>query len=156
MSRGFSACSASQPSPRRSMAPRKPQLSTPGLSLTPRRLASPASGSTLMTSAPSHARSWVHEGPASYWVRSTIRMPSSALAIVPVSLSQALRALRLFVRKERRLAPRPGRGQESEEHTSELQSRLHLVCRLLLEKKKKHAYLSYDQKKKKLKLENKN
>src|SRR2546422_8204793 len=28
----------------------------------------------------------------------------------------------------------------SEEHTSELQSRLHLVCRLLLEKKKKHKY----------------
>src|SRR2546422_7214970 len=27
----------------------------------------------------------------------------------------------------------------SEEHTSELQSRLHLVCRLLLEKKKKRA-----------------
>src|SRR2546429_5701619 len=26
----------------------------------------------------------------------------------------------------------------SEEHTSELQSRLHLVCRLLLEKKKRH------------------
>src|SRR5687768_18014435 len=26
----------------------------------------------------------------------------------------------------------------SEEHTSELQSRLHLVCRLLLEKKKSH------------------
>src|SRR2546422_8499057 len=31
-----------------------------------------------------------------------------------------------------------GEGVErSEEHTSELQSRLHLVCRLLLEKKKK-------------------
>src|SRR2546422_5383374 len=29
------------------------------------------------------------------------------------------------------------RGERSEEHTSELQSRLHLVCRLLLEKKKK-------------------
>src|SRR2546422_4896412 len=29
------------------------------------------------------------------------------------------------------------RGKRSEEHTSELQSRLHLVCRLLLEKKKK-------------------
>src|SRR2546422_3381109 len=28
-------------------------------------------------------------------------------------------------------------GSRSEEHTSELQSRLHLVCRLLLEKKKK-------------------
>src|SRR5216684_7961015 len=32
-------------------------------------------------------------------------------------------------------AVRPGPGR-SEEHTSELQSRLHLVCRLLLEKKK--------------------
>src|SRR2546422_2774883 len=31
------------------------------------------------------------------------------------------------------------RGPRSEEHTSELQSRLHLVCRLLLEKKKKDA-----------------
>src|SRR5687768_18347230 len=29
------------------------------------------------------------------------------------------------------------RCRRSEEHTSELQSRLHLVCRLLLEKKKK-------------------
>src|SRR3989442_10914331 len=29
------------------------------------------------------------------------------------------------------------RGARSEEHTSELQSRPHLVCRLLLEKKKK-------------------
>src|SRR5687768_18060042 len=29
-------------------------------------------------------------------------------------------------------------GKRSEEHTSELQSRLHLVCRLLLEKKKKN------------------
>src|SRR2546422_2922010 len=28
----------------------------------------------------------------------------------------------------------------SEEHTSELQSRLHLVCRLLLEKKKKNYF----------------
>src|SRR2546429_7049948 len=30
-----------------------------------------------------------------------------------------------------------GASRRSEEHTSELQSRLHLVCRLLLEKKKK-------------------
>src|SRR2546429_3579818 len=30
----------------------------------------------------------------------------------------------------------PRRNLRSEEHTSELQSRLHLVCRLLLEKKK--------------------
>src|SRR2546422_11541082 len=32
----------------------------------------------------------------------------------------------------------PFDDRRSEEHTSELQSRLHLVCRLLLEKKKKH------------------
>src|SRR2546422_1230493 len=36
------------------------------------------------------------------------------------------------VRRERRRA----QTARSEEHTSELQSRLHLVCRLLLEKKK--------------------
>src|SRR2546422_8394668 len=30
--------------------------------------------------------------------------------------------------------------ERSEEHTSELQSRLHLVCRLLLEKKKKKLH----------------
>src|SRR3712207_8597950 len=32
-------------------------------------------------------------------------------------------------------------GPRSEEHTSELQSRQYLVCRLLLEKKKKHIDL---------------
>src|SRR2546422_7692687 len=59
-----------------------------------------------------------------------------------------------FVRQEFAKAPRPGHLRwlgmvsrvskrkrlefldRSEEHTSELQSRLHLVCRLLLEKKK--------------------
>src|SRR5687768_17850138 len=41
------------------------------------------------------------------------------------------------------LLPRAATGawrQRSEEHTSELQSRLHLVCRLLLEKKKKRQH----------------
>src|SRR2546429_7288905 len=38
------------------------------------------------------------------------------------------------VRLEKRQSSR--HGGRSEEHTSELQSRLHLVCRLLLEKKK--------------------
>src|SRR2546422_6978963 len=42
---------------------------------------------------------------------------------------------------------RPSRSRRwkfprSEEHTSELQSRLHLVCRLLLEKKKKKQCLT--------------
>src|SRR5436305_9397411 len=54
-------------------------------------------------------------------------------------------ALPIFSRRHRRpkptyrfiYFPRPY-GSRSEEHTSELQSRPHLVCRLLLEKKKKH------------------
>src|SRR2546422_8173850 len=44
----------------------------------------------------------------------------------------AIRAGALSSRRDRTL--RPG-SPRSEEHTSELQSRLHLVCRLLLEKK---------------------
>src|SRR5687768_18279257 len=39
-----------------------------------------------------------------------------------------------------RLHPPYTTQQRSEEHTSELQSRLHLVCRLLLEKKKKNQH----------------
>src|SRR5574337_141512 len=51
-------------------------------------------------------------------------------------------ALPLATRKETRRPWRPTRGSltspsRSEEHTSELQSPLNLVCRLLLEKKKK-------------------
>src|SRR6266481_9403895 len=36
--------------------------------------------------------------------------------------------------------PAPRSGPRSEEHTSELQSQFHLVCRLLLEKKKKNTF----------------
>src|SRR5216684_4540282 len=43
----------------------------------------------------------------------------------------------------------------SEEHTSELQSRLHLVCRLLLEKKKKNKKRKIKAKKKKKKTKTK-
>src|SRR5437899_9303756 len=39
-----------------------------------------------------------------------------------------------------------GLGVRSEEHTSELQSLRHLVCRLLLEKKKKHKKETHEQK----------
>src|SRR2546422_2981294 len=52
--------------------------------------------------------------------QSAIRNPQSAIRFLPCS------------------SPKPSCKPRSEEHTSELQSRLHLVCRLLLEKKKKH------------------
>src|SRR2546422_4895485 len=45
------------------------------------------------------------------------------------------KALSTVVERGSQLAARI--EERSEEHTSELQSRLHLVCRLLLEKKKK-------------------
>src|SRR3989449_7885063 len=57
--------------------------------------------------------------------------------------SQLLGDLQAFRRVVRLKSDRPqvlvglSFGGRSEEHTSELQSRLHLVCRLLLEKKKK-------------------
>src|SRR2546422_8144349 len=49
----------------------------------------------------------------------------------------------ILKRNARRTPAKPalifyGHKLRSEEHTSELQSRLHLVCRLLLEKKKKN------------------
>src|SRR5215203_6391899 len=64
--------------------------------------------------------------------------------IYTLSLHDALPILGRTVRRAGRTAPllehqlhRPGR--RSEEHTSELQSRQYLVCRLLLEKKKEKA-----------------
>src|SRR5271167_3097637 len=49
----------------------------------------------------------------------------------------------VFCRRRRvghwRAPHRRANGQRSEEHTSELQSRFDLVCRLLLEKKKRHS-----------------
>src|SRR5687768_18179890 len=60
------------------------------------------------------------------------RRPSERRAGVPACTACRTRGSRLV--SARRGARRRRR---SEEHTSELQSRLHLVCRLLLEKKKK-------------------
>src|SRR2546422_2389739 len=59
---------------------------------------------------------------------------AAGIALVAVLVLASL-AGRGATRTLQRLADQRGR---SEEHTSELQSRLHLVCRLLLEKKKKN------------------
>src|SRR2546422_8079111 len=56
--------------------------------------------------------------------------PSTFVAISGRSAARTARARSRAVRSS-------GATARSEEHTSELQSRLHLVCRLLLEKKKK-------------------
>src|SRR3989442_11629430 len=61
------------------------------------------------------------------------RRPACAPAHAAARLARAL----LPSAPATRLAERAPVGR-SEEHTSELQSRPHLVCRLLLEKKKNH------------------
>src|SRR2546422_1410020 len=66
--------------------------------------------------------------------RGTVTAPSRARNARPGLTSEAV------VESQRESQGLPGghrlRHVRSEEHTSELQSRLHLVCRLLLEKKK--------------------
>src|SRR5687768_17956052 len=62
--------------------------------------------------------------------------------VVSAVLDHDLRLVRHLGQEGLRLRGEPrqrlaAQGERSEEHTSELQSRLHLVCRLLLEKKKK-------------------
>src|SRR3712207_8702004 len=52
----------------------------------------------------------------------------------------------LLRRRPRRSSPRTARfdgASRSEEHTSELQSRQYLVCRLLLEKKNHNIYATF-------------
>src|SRR5206468_7088339 len=62
--------------------------------------------------------------------RSAARRPAGRAARSPPDAHR-----RAGARRRGAAAPRP-RGRRSEEHTSELQSRSDLVCRLLLEKKK--------------------
>src|SRR3712207_7734214 len=69
---------------------------------------------TLFRSAARHARADRHAGPAAALL---------PLPVQPRGLAQPPAG--------------PARPDRSEEHTSELQSRQYLVCRLLLEKKKK-------------------
>src|SRR2546422_8118450 len=71
-----------------------------------------------------------------------IRRPPRSTLFPYTTLFRSLRHRKPAARPtgiQRGPSPRPWRcgSSRSEEHTSELQSRLHLVCRLLLEKKKK-------------------
>src|SRR5690348_18131626 len=65
---------------------------------------------------------WLHGGPAAF--------------ILAAAISLCLLGVVIYFGLVRDVL----RGPRSEEHTSELQSPVHLVCRLLLEKKKKNYY----------------
>src|SRR5947209_17217469 len=60
---------------------------------------------------------------------------------LPISVALPVGRRRAAIRST---APRPHPRSRSEEHTSELQSRQYLVCRLLLEKKKKKGQLDLE------------
>src|SRR2546429_4626531 len=79
--------------------------------------------------------------PSTTLFRSPVDHVVRGIGDVPLLEQVAVAVLgQLVVRAARHdlhLEPRDGVVVRSEEHTSELQSRLHLVCRLLLEKKKK-------------------
>src|SRR5256884_2083248 len=63
------------------------------------------------------------------------RTLSSGRAMITPRAAPAVQRTRPSASRVRRKALVPAPSARSEEHTSELQSRLHLVCRLLLEKK---------------------
>src|SRR5216684_7859661 len=86
----------------------------------------------------------------------TTRVPRHSLRLSTMSRRTASSATnQRAIRRKRghQNAHTPGRDRigrkhsrpiaRSEEHTSELQSRLHLVCRLLLEKKKENKCATY-------------
>src|SRR5258708_20904617 len=68
--------------------------------------------------------------------------PLSASCFLSCDIANAIAALRTMLNPIREMADLSSViGLRSEEHTSELQSPDHLVCRLLLEKKKKNHTL---------------
>src|SRR5436190_9659494 len=64
---------------------------------------------------------------------------SGGIAALVLELTQLRRFSRITSALRRSCSDRPSSTRRSEEHTSELQSHSDLVCRLLLEKKKKHT-----------------
>src|SRR5688572_32316272 len=74
-------------------------------------------------------------------ISNTLRIHSSSGAVHTggrlENTSTSASPIRLLMRASSRSWSMPGTVRRSEEHTSELQSQSNLVCRLLLEKKKK-------------------
>src|SRR5690625_6405985 len=80
-------------------------------------------------------------GPTSSWARSRISVAAllvKVIARISPGMASPARSRCAIRRVSTRVLPEPAPATRSEEHTSELQSRGHIVCRLLLEKKKEH------------------
>src|SRR2546422_490017 len=89
-----------------------------------------AAAAAKVASSPADAAAWESLVPLRRRARDALEDAREALAVARAGRDgETGRGLQLLVLYE---------ILRSEEHTSELQSRLHLVCRLLLEKKKKN------------------
>src|SRR3712207_7186496 len=88
---------------------------------------------TLFRSEPGERGEHLHEGERDGVVARRIALHQRDLERVGGGAEQ-------HERVTRRIAGADTREERSEEHTSELQSRQYLVCRLLLEKKKKNSH----------------
>src|SRR2546422_1384587 len=67
------------------------------------------------------------------------QLVDALFATIPSGVGASRSDVKLGRRDLERVLSQGARWARSEEHTSELQSRLHLVCRLLLEKKKQQS-----------------
>src|SRR5437899_11480128 len=94
-----------------------------------------------------HESTQTAEAKAHHYDASKYDRPSVTVDVVMMSLRQRDLQVLLIKRRswpyEGMWAIPGGFVNRSEEHTSELQSLRHLVCRLLLEKKKKNEMLDY-------------
>src|SRR5690554_7048616 len=102
----------------RTLTPRHSQVLLSGMT-GPSRECSRLHGNDCQASPPNRSR---------VYTLSSTSCRSSTMRLATIMSASCLKAARSLITRELR----------SEEHTSELQSRPHLVCRLLLEKKKKY------------------
>src|SRR5205807_7717626 len=81
-----------------------------------------------------------HQQHCSRWETAMTNWHSWALRSAALLLAGCgLLSARIYAQEQKATAPKsPSAAKRSEEHTSELQSPCNLVCRLLLEKKKKN------------------
>src|SRR5699024_12576313 len=80
----------------------------------------------ISISIPNRSNSW-------FSLTLTVKKVRGRTLICPIRSPR--NALTTLAVRKKRISP----SERSEEHTSELQSRFDLVCRLLLEKKKRHS-----------------
>src|SRR5690554_7075430 len=96
-----------------------------------------------MRSTPTHVCPELSKPPQSAPCTARSSGASSSTIIASWSLSSSVVGIRCLAASTWMIVPvryDPVKKMRSEEHTSELQSRPHLVCRLLLEKKKNNKF----------------